>query len=75
MAPVVPILRGRHVDAVLYELGDELVLVLVDAACQIRYYSSSLGFWFLSSVIMFSSRRRVVMVVSGSSKYLLKPVS
>lgn len=36
------------------------------------YYSSSFGFWFLSSVMMFSSRSRRVMVVSGSEKYLSK---
>ena len=31
MAAVVAILRGGHVDAVLDELGDELVFVVMDA--------------------------------------------
>ena len=57
---------------VVYEFVHELLLVRSETTSIQVYYYRSLGFWFLSSVMMFSSRRRRVMVVDGSVKYLSK---
>ena len=59
-----------HGDHIIDKFCDKLMFVNLKTNSKDFYYSKSLGFWFFNSVIMFSSKRRVVIFVVGSEKYL-----
>ncbi len=67
MASIVSLRLVGHGDGVFDEGVEKFLFMSVDAMWSVCYNSSSLGLRFLSSVMMFSSRRRVSM---GSSSLL-----